>query len=163
MCGYMCGRDRVAVLPDRGEDRAQSGDPAVGGRVHAVEVHGVEREQRLRVVRAALLVAHRDGRRDALPDLAHHLRVTGRHDVLEPADVQPVQPLAELDRVGGRLVEEVGVDAQPRVRERLAGRPQPRDATRRGVGAMGSLKRRQPWSHRARDLVDRLLGPIDGG
>ena len=98
----------------------------------AVEVHGIELEQRLRVVRAALLVAHRDRCRDALADLAHHLGVAGRHDVLEPADVQAVEPLAELDGIGRGLVQEVGVDAQPRVRECLARRAQAGDASRRG-------------------------------
>ena len=64
--GTCAARPASPAAAARCDDPAQTRDPAVGGRIDAEDVDGVEREERLRVVRPALLVAHRDRRRDAL-------------------------------------------------------------------------------------------------
>ena len=94
---------------------APSGDPAHAGEVDAHDVDGVGQQQGLRVVAAALLVAHRDRHRHSLPQPADETGVAGWEDVLEPTQPDVVDRLDELDAGVDVVVDPGGVAADPRV------------------------------------------------
>ena len=82
----MCGREVEAGRERLVDDPPATGQAAHAGQVDPHHVHGLGLDERLGEVAAALLVAHRDGHVDAIPELAQDARVTGREDVLEPAE-----------------------------------------------------------------------------
>ena len=143
----MCGAKGTPAASICASMLAQARDAAVGRHVDAGDVDGVVREDRLGVVRAALLVSHRDGQSGAAADLRDHARVARRNDVLHPAEADILDRAGELDRVRGVLEHPVAVHPEPAVGPHR--RCVPRASRARvssGVAAIGCLKRRQPAS-----------------
>ena len=98
-CGNMC--EREARRPELAEHATEPGDATVRARVDPHDVDRVREQQRLGVVRAALLVAHADRDVDRAADGRDGLRVAGRHDVLDPAEAERLERADVLDGVAG--------------------------------------------------------------
>ncbi len=123
----MCGATATPCAAGLVEDPRHAGDPAVGGQVDAQDVDGVVAEQRLGVVRAALLVAHRHRRRRPPSAVGDQRCITGRHEVLDPAELEVGDPGVEAGDVVGGAEHHVGVEADPPVGGGGTGGAQPLD------------------------------------
>ena len=78
-------------------------------------------EQRLRVVRAALFVAHGHWRRRRLAAVGDERRVTGWHEVFDPPEAEVGDAGVEPGDVVGGAEDHVGVEADPPRRRRGPG------------------------------------------
>ena len=121
----MCGATGDAGPAGLVEDPWHAGDPAVGRQVDAQDVDGVVAEQRLGVVRATLLVAHRHRRGGSRSAVGDERGIAGRHEVLDPPEAEVGDTGVEAGDVVGGAEHHVGVEADPALWRRRPGCAQP--------------------------------------